>query len=192
MQTEFFHERSRFVHQFFKSFFAVFGRGVLHHFHLVELMPADHAALFRAVRARFLAITRRVGEIFHRELRLVDDLARVHVDERRFRRGQHKMSLFTVFAFVADPVNFVQKFRELPRTEPAVIAEHMRRQNEFVTVFEVFGNKEIQKRPFEPRAHAAVQPVAAARKLDAAFVIDEPQLRAKIHVVFRLEGKFRL
>ena len=56
----------------------------------------------------------------------------------------------------------------------------------------MLGNEKVQKRPFEPCAHAAVQPMAAAREFDAPFVIDKAERGAKIHVVFRLETEFGL
>ena len=65
----------------------------------------------------------------------------------------------------------------------------MGRQHEGVAVAEMLGNEIIQKRPFQLRTDAGVQPVAVAAHLHAPLVIDQAQARAQIHVVLGLEVK---
>ena len=45
VQTEFLHQAAGLADQLFECLFAVLGMSVLHHLHLVELVPANHAAL---------------------------------------------------------------------------------------------------------------------------------------------------
>ena len=56
----------------------------------------------------------------------------------------------------------------------------------------MFGNKKIQKRPFEPRALAAINPESAAGKLNAALIIDYAELVANVDVVLRRKAEFGL
>ena len=127
MKTEPFHKRARFADEFFKRLFGLIGMSVLHHFHLVELMPSDHAAFFGSVSTRLFSVTRGIREIFHRKFIFVDNLAGIHVDERGFSRGQHEFRTFFIAVFAVNPVNFVGEFGELTRAVTAVVTEHVRR-----------------------------------------------------------------
>ena len=53
----------------------------------------------------------------------------------------------------------------------------------------MLGNEVIEQRPLQPRAKAGIEPEAVAAHLHAAFVVDQAQIRAQIHVVFRLPVK---
>ena len=189
IKPKLFDESACLVHKLFKGFVAVIGVGILHHFDLVELMSADHAALFASITARFLSETRGICEHFHREFAFVDDFARVNIHESGFRSRQHKAVFLSVFVDVK-PIHFVRKLGELSRAESAVIAELQRRKNKFVSVFQVLRDKEIQKRPFQPCADAAVHPESAARQFHAAFVVDKIQACAKVDVVFGRKVEF--
>ena len=65
----------------------------------------------------------------------------------------------------------------------------MRRQNHLVPVRKMRVHEIVQQRPLQPRAHAAVDPEARARQLGAARIVDQPQIRAEIHVVLGLKIK---
>ena len=153
-------------------------------------MSSYHSAFFRPVRSRFFTIARSVSEKFHGKFAFVEYFARVHIDERGFGRRKHKLRAFFVTVFAVYPINFIGEFRELPRAETAIISEHVRRQNHFVTVFEVSRDEVVEKRPFEPCAVAAIEPIAVARKFNAPFVVDYSERSAKVHVVFSLKRKF--
>ena len=191
MQTEFAHKRAGFSDEFFKRFFGMIGVSVLNHFHLIELVTADHAAFFGAIAARLFTIAGSVSKIFHRQFAFVDYFARVHIDERGFRCRQHKACFLFVAVLAVNPINLVGEFGELTCAEPAAIAEHVRGENKFVTVGKVFADEEIQKRPFKPCAVAAIQPISAAGEFNAAFVVDKTESGAKIDVVFGFEIELR-
>ena len=71
----------------FEGGVAAFFGGVLDHFHFVELIAADHAPLFSAVGAGFLAVAGGVGEIFPREIIEIEDLVAVEVHQSGFGGG---------------------------------------------------------------------------------------------------------
>ena len=68
----------------------------------------------------------------------------------------------------------------------------MRGKNHFIAVFEVRCDEVIEKRPFEPCAVAAIEPVTVAGKFNASLVIDYSEVGAKVHVVLRFEIENRL
>ena len=117
IKPQLFDESACLVHKFFKGFVAVIGVGILHHFDLVELMSADHAALFASITSRFLSETRGVCEHFHREFAFVDDLARVNIHESGLRSRQHKAVFLSVFVDV-EPIHFVRKLGNCPAPNP--------------------------------------------------------------------------
>jgi hypothetical protein len=90
----------------------VFGAAVLEQLHLVELVAADRPALLRAVAARLFTITRRVGEVLLRQLRLVQDLVAVQVDERRLCGRQQEAAL--LIGAGLDHEHVVRELGELP------------------------------------------------------------------------------
>ena len=115
----------------------------------------------------------------------------MEIDQRRFRRRQQEFLLRA--RRVRNPVHFIAEFRELARGVAALIIQHVRHKHQFVAVAQMLFHKEIEQRPFEPRAHSAVNPRTGPRKLCAALVINHMQALAELHMVFRHKAfKLRL
>ena len=72
---------------------ALFGLGVLHHFHLAELVHADDAARVASGAARLFAEARRERAVLERQLAGVEHLAGVDVGELHLGRGNEVQAL---------------------------------------------------------------------------------------------------
>ena len=68
----------------------------------------------------------------------------------------------------------------------------MGRQDKIVAIGSVGVNKVIQQRPFQPRAHTGVHPVACTCQLYAPLIVDKAQVLAQVHMVLGSKVKFRL
>ena len=83
-----------------------------------------------------------------------------------------------------EPIHLVGEFGELPRAVTASVIELVRGQYEFVTVFQVLLDEIVEQRPLETGAVTAVYPESVSAEFDAALVVNQPQRRAKVDVVF--------
>ena len=188
MKPELLNQPFRLADQLFKCGVRAVFRGILHHFHFIELMPADHAPFLRTVASRFPAIAGRIGDIFPRQLRHIQDFSPMEIDEGRLGGGEHEL-LFTARR-IFNPIYLIHELRELPRHVSAVVSQHMRGQDKFVPVGNVFLDEEIEDRPFQTGAPAPVNP--AAGQLGAPFIVDQSQAFTELHMVFRLKIENRL
>ena len=183
MQPQPLDERARLADEELEHVLRLLRQRVGEHLDLVELVAADHPALLLAVGARLAPVARRVGEHLERQVLLLEDLAAVEVHERRLRRRQQELE-----ALLLEAEDVLLELRELPGGEPALVGQQVRREDELEAVLEVLLDEVVEERPLEPRAHAAVEPEAVAAHADAAVVVDEPERRAELDVVLRLEA----
>ncbi len=130
---------------------AVLGTGVAEHFHLVELVAADHAALAGAIRAGLAAVAGRVGEQALGQVGLVENFAAVQVDQRGFRRREQEVE-----AFLGQTEHVILKLRKLAGRQAALVGQDVRRQHELVAILQMLGDEVVEQRPLELRALAGV------------------------------------
>ena len=109
----------------------------------------------------------------------------MEVDQRRLSGRQHEF--FIAAGRVFDPVDLIHKFGELAGHVTTVVSQHVRGQDELISVGDVLLNKEIEDRPFQAGTPAPVNPAAASRQLGTPLIIDQAQALAKLDVIFRRE-----
>ena len=113
------------------------------HFHFVELIAADHAPLFSAVGAGFLAVAGGVGEIFPREIIEIKDLVAVEVHQSGFGGGEEELLGFGPLK----PKDIFLEFRELTGGIAGFVVEDMRREDHLIVVREVVLDEVIEQSP---------------------------------------------
>ena len=92
METQPLHQRFGLADQLLEGGVGALRRGVLHHLDLIELVAADHAALFRAVGARLPAVARAYRRMyFLGSSSIGEDLVAVQVHQRGLRGRQHEL-----------------------------------------------------------------------------------------------------
>ena len=168
-----------------ECFIGFFGKGILHHFHLIKLMTSHHTTFIGAVASCLAAEAGRIADIFFRKIGFGENLISVKRNESRFGGREHIMH--AVVGGIGDFIDFIGEFRELTRGKAALILQHMRNQHKFIPVSDVRINEVIEKRPFKPCANAGIDPESASGELCSALIVDQTEVGAEIHVIFRLE-----
>ena len=123
-------------------------------------MSADHSALVRAVGACLTAEAGRVADELFGQVCLGQYLVSVKRCKRRLCGREHIAD--AVVRRIFDLIYLVGKLRELSRGHAALIFEHVRGQDQLITVGKVSVDKVIEQSPLKARTHAAVDPEARA------------------------------
>jgi hypothetical protein len=172
----------------------------LHHFDLVELMLADHAAHIPPAAARLGTEARRVGGKPYGQVGLGHDGVAHGAGQADFRRGdqvqvlaRHGVSLVVqnrlVVAALGHPEHVVLELGQLARAEQGGAVDDIRRIALLIAVLAGLQiEHELSQCAVQPGNRPAQHHEARAGKLARRFEIQADGL-AQGHVVFGLEGK---
>ena len=152
---------------------------------LVELVDADQPALARPVRPRLAAETRRVGHHPQRQLVDLEDFVAVQAGQDDLG-GRDQVQIIALGV-----VDLVVKLGQHAGRGHHVGVDRQRRQDRLVALGHAARDAELDQRPLQPRAPAAVARPAAAGDLRAAREIDQTERLGEGHVVPRLEVETR-
>ena len=189
MEAQTLHQSFSLGDQLFKGSIGAFGGGELEHFHLVELVTAHHAALVGTVGTGLTTEAGCVSEHLGGQIALLQHFVTEIGSQSGLGGGQHIVNAALVGG-VGDLINLVGKLGELAGGNAALVLQHMRRQDEFITVGDVGVDEIVQQSPLQTGAHALVAPKAVAAHLDATLIVDQIQTGAQIHVIlgFKVKG----
>ena len=129
-------------YKLFKGSVAVFGKRVLNHFNLVELMSANHSAFVCTIAACFSAEARRIAYIFFGKLGFFQNFVTMERNKCGFGCGEHETTAFVLGN--VEPINLVFKLRELTCRKTAFVTEHMRHKNKLKAVAEMCVDKIVK------------------------------------------------
>ena len=115
-----------------KSLVTLFGKSILNHLNLVELVTSYHSALVGAIASSLTTEARSIAYILSGKVCLGKYLISVQGNQSRFSRRKHKATALVLCGF--KPVNVLCKFGELSCGKSALITKHMRNQNKLVAV----------------------------------------------------------
>ena len=174
-------------YELLKCLVALFGKRVLEHLYLVELMSSYHSALVRTVAARLASEAGGVAHELLGKISFGEDLVPVKRRESCLCCGKH--IAHTVVGGVLYLIYLVGKLGELSRGNAALIFKHVRRKDKLVSVGKMSVDEIVEQSPLETRAHSSVYPEARSRKLGSSVVVYKSESGAEINVVLRLEIK---
>ena len=188
MEAQALYQVLRLGHQLVKGIVRVLRAGELEHLHFVELVSPDHAPLLRPGRPGLPAEAGGVGKELLGQVGLGQNLVPVNAGQGSLSGGEHVVG--AVVGGVLDLIDLIGKLGELTGGLPALVLQHVGGQDELISVGQVGINEVVQQSPLQPGPQAGVHPEAGPGQLHPPGVVDEAQVGAQVHVMFR--GKVEL